>query len=370
MAKPSTTPEEPLTGEDSKPSPVSRARRSIGPTVAVWKWGEGISGLDCVRLEGIADTSDGVDEWNFQRQCDKAAPRPPEASTTPLEQSSSALCTYAVPPRPEETPAAVAPVLSLACGYGHAALLLSDGGLATIGWGDRRQVEYGRCGGIHEVDPVAVHFVECKGEEAPHSHDGRQRVCCSLENNLPGENPHEIETPLLQGAGFEKYPNRMKVSRGWNKGSPSPPREAGLMRVDVRGVACGRSHTAAFDWSGVLWTWGAGADGALGHGDRQPSNVPRRVRTRCSLQQRALNHGEWNLRSLACQHKELMGQYRLLMKLSMQPLRRIPNVSTTEGFFPVYNYVKSRIFVGKKSCALLRDNFVLKNILNAYGYPT
>lgn len=302
MAKPSTTPEEPLTGEDSKPSPMSPAGRSIGPTVAVWKWGESISGLDCVRLEGIANTLDGVDEWDFGRRCDKAAPRPLEASTTPLEQSSSALGTYT--DRSEETPAAVAPVLSLACGHGHAALLLSDGGLATIGWGDRRQIEYGRCEwGIHEADPVAVRFIDCEDEEASHSHSGRQRVCCSSEKNLPGENPHEIETPLLQGVGFDKHPNRVNWGRGWSKGSPSPPTGAGLMRVDVRGVACGRSHTAAFDWSGLVWTWGAGNGGALGHGDRQSSNVPRRVRTRCSLQQRMLM-------SLACQQKRLTGQYR------------------------------------------------------------
>lgn len=300
MTKPSTIPEEPLTGEDSKSSPVSRAGRLIGPTVAVWKWGESISGLDCVKLEGIANIFDGVDDWDFGKRCDKVAPRPPEASITPLEQSSSALETYA--DRSEETPAAMAPVLSLACGHGHAALLLSNGGLATIGWGDHSQVEYGDCEwGIHEADPVAVHFIDFGDEEASHSHNGPQNVCCSFENNLPEENPHEIETSPLQGVGFEKHPNCVKGGRRWSKGSPSLPRGAGLMRVDVRGVACGRSHTAAFDWSGLVWTWGAGDDGALGHGDRKSSNVPRRVRTRCSLQQRVL-------RSLACQHMGLTGQ--------------------------------------------------------------
>jgi alpha-tubulin suppressor-like RCC1 family protein len=42
-------------------------------------------------------------------------------------------------------------------------------------------------------------------------------------------------------------------------------------------AACGFSHTAAVTEDGLLYTWGQGTNGALGHGDFENAEIPRKV---------------------------------------------------------------------------------------------
>ena len=56
-----------------------------------------------------------------------------------------------------------------------------------------------------------------------------------------------------------------------------PARAAFGESVQIKGVACGRQHTAALCTEGDLWTMGAGRDGALGHGGKRNERAPRRV---------------------------------------------------------------------------------------------
>jgi hypothetical protein len=70
-----------------------------------------------------------------------------------------------------------------------------------------------------------------------------------------------------------------QLGLGDKKPRPSPtlvPRFA-AEGDSVAALACGASHTAALTARGRLFTWGSGAGGALGHGDRKDARAPRAV---------------------------------------------------------------------------------------------
>jgi len=48
-------------------------------------------------------------------------------------------------------------------------------------------------------------------------------------------------------------------------------------------VACAEFHTLALDGDGAVWSWGRGADGALGHGDDGGGDVAVPIRVNLSL---------------------------------------------------------------------------------------
>ena len=51
----------------------------------------------------------------------------------------------------------------------------------------------------------------------------------------------------------------------------------GLDGVEIDQVACGFNHTVALSKQGEVYTWGQGKQGALGHGDFEQQNVPKKV---------------------------------------------------------------------------------------------
>ena len=57
----------------------------------------------------------------------------------------------------------------------------------------------------------------------------------------------------------------------------TPKRVEALARTSVRALACGDWHTAALTSDGVVYTWGRGDDGQLGHGDTSCQLTPKRV---------------------------------------------------------------------------------------------
>lgn len=67
-----------------------------------------------------------------------------------------------------------------------------------------------------------------------------------------------------------------------------PPRLVESLRsVHVRHVACSGNYSCAVSESGEVYTWGCGKDGQLGHGDLKDSYTPRAVR---SLQSKLIRH--------------------------------------------------------------------------------
>ena len=59
----------------------------------------------------------------------------------------------------------------------------------------------------------------------------------------------------------ELHPSNMAVS--------TPERVAFPQDVKLRRVSCGHEHYAAVDMAGVLYTWGLGSLGKLGHDSEQ-----------------------------------------------------------------------------------------------------
>ena len=50
-----------------------------------------------------------------------------------------------------------------------------------------------------------------------------------------------------------------------------------LQGKHVKDIACGSSHSAAITSNGELYTWGQGAHGRLGHGDKADQPKPKQV---------------------------------------------------------------------------------------------
>jgi len=51
----------------------------------------------------------------------------------------------------------------------------------------------------------------------------------------------------------------------------------GLENVEIVEVACGYNHTVALSKEGEVFTWGSGKEGALGHGNHEQQNYPKKV---------------------------------------------------------------------------------------------
>ena len=68
-----------------------------------------------------------------------------------------------------------------------------------------------------------------------------------------------------------------QLGHGDRKDRFQPTLVEALKGVKVRSVAAGEYHTCAVTDDGALYTWGNGASGKLGHGDRQTQTIPMRV---------------------------------------------------------------------------------------------
>ncbi|ESQ28266.1 hypothetical protein EUTSA_v10018063mg [Eutrema salsugineum] len=74
-----------------------------------------------------------------------------------------------------------------------------------------------------------------------------------------------------------------------------PKRVTGVLQgVHVSYVACGLWHTSVLASSGQLFTFGDGSFGALGHGDRESSSVPREVENLSGLRVMKVACGVWH----------------------------------------------------------------------------
>ncbi len=71
--------------------------------------------------------------------------------------------------------------------------------------------------------------------------------------------------------------------------------------TDIRRVACGETHSAAVTATGQVYTWGRGAFGRLGHGDREDQPRPRIVEAlrEKRIIQIACGHGDGHTLALA-----------------------------------------------------------------------
>ena len=50
-----------------------------------------------------------------------------------------------------------------------------------------------------------------------------------------------------------------------------------LSQCPIKDFSCGEEHAAYIDSRGNLHSWGYGQDGQLGHGDKESSNIPKKL---------------------------------------------------------------------------------------------
>ncbi|KAJ4813984.1 Regulator of chromosome condensation (RCC1) family with FYVE zinc finger domain-containing protein [Rhynchospora pubera] len=167
---------------------------------------------------------------------------------------------------------------SVACGARHAALVTKQG--EVYSWGE----EYGgRLG--HGIDADSSHpklIMAISGLNIEHVACGEFHTCAvTMSGDLYtwGDGFH---SPGLLGHGND--------TSHWIPKQLCGPVDG----LHVSSVSCGPWHTAFVTSSGYLYTFGDGAFGALGHGDRESVREPRLVETLKEMRTVQVSCGVWH----------------------------------------------------------------------------
>ncbi|KAK4741385.1 hypothetical protein SAY87_024973 [Trapa incisa] len=167
---------------------------------------------------------------------------------------------------------------NIACGYKHAILVnrqgesfsWGEGSGGKLGHGSEFNIFYPKI--IDTLSGVGIELVAC-GEY--HS----CAVTVSGELYTWGDGDHNFG---FLGHGSESSCWIPKRVDGWLEG------------LQVSYIACGPWHTAVVASSFQLFTFGDGSFGALGHGDRTSSNIPREVEALRGLHATRVACGAWH----------------------------------------------------------------------------
>lgn len=169
-------------------------------------------------------------------------------------------------------------VHNIACGYKHAIVVNRQGEIFSWGEGSGGRLGHGSEFDISHpklidtLSGTSIELVAC----------GEYHTCAlTLSGELYTWGDGEHNSGLL-GHGSEAscwIPKRVSVC---------------LEGLHVSYIACGPWHTAAVTSSGQLFTFGDGFFGALGHGDRTSSIVPREVEALRGLCATGIACGAWH----------------------------------------------------------------------------
>lgn len=104
---------------------------------------------------------------------------------------------------------------------------------------------------------------------------------------------------------------RKNVVYLWGAGLPGPSLRVPtpLSIRDVRHISCGHSHCGLITANGLVFTWGAGDDGMLGHGSRTAVGAPRVVAALSKLKALAISCGAYHTGIIACEPSELQASW-------------------------------------------------------------
>uniref|UniRef100_A0A5B7BJ92 FYVE-type domain-containing protein n=1 Tax=Davidia involucrata TaxID=16924 RepID=A0A5B7BJ92_DAVIN len=169
-------------------------------------------------------------------------------------------------------------VHNLACGGRHAVLVTKQGEIFSwgeesggrLGHGVEEDVSYPKL--INTLSGMNIELVAC----------GEYHTCAlTLSGDLYtwGDGSHNSG---LLGHGSE--------ASHW-----IPKKVSGLIEgIQVSYISCGPWHTAVVTSGGQLFTFGDGTFGALGHGDRNSTSVPKEVETLKGLRTMRVSCGVWH----------------------------------------------------------------------------
>ena len=94
----------------------------------------------------------------------------------------------------------------------------------------------------------------------------------------------------------------------WGAGLPGAPLKVPtpLNIRDVRQISCGHTHCGLVTESGLAFTWGAGDNGMLGHGDRHTVTAPKMVAALSKLKAVFISCGSYHTGIIACESADLL----------------------------------------------------------------
>lgn len=95
---------------------------------------------------------------------------------------------------------------------------------------------------------------------------------------------------------------RKRVCYIWGAGLPGPPLRipTPLSIMDVKQISCGLTHCGLVTENGLVFTWGAGDQGMLGHGNRQTVMTPKSIITLTKLKALSISCGAYHTAVIAC----------------------------------------------------------------------
>lgn len=194
------------------------------------------------------------------------------------------------------------PQIAAGLGSGDAIVKLSCGVLHTVGITRSGQVLYW---GLNNSTPSRVEVINSKQQTIRDmasmalatvfvTHDGRALEWSAQTPTqvrivlLPDENDKIIQVAcggdhtllLTQSGRVSSFGARNQHGQlGRDCTSEEQMREAGYVEQvkNVAVIGCGASHSMCIDFNGNLYTWGQGAHGQLGHGDRESRSRPTKV---------------------------------------------------------------------------------------------
>ncbi|EFJ40404.1 hypothetical protein VOLCADRAFT_69571 [Volvox carteri f. nagariensis] len=151
-------------------------------------------------------------------------------------------------------------VSRVACAPRHAALITRNGELYTWGVGKDGNLGHGWCGDVPK--PRLLTRMGGRGVRAVACGEGAS-AAISAEQRL-----------FMWGKGIA---GQLGNGYAFPCAEPAPVIFPGLRDdVKVLAVSCGPYHTAAITEGGLLYTWGNGLFGRLGHGTQRDEYRPRR----------------------------------------------------------------------------------------------
>ncbi len=167
-------------------------------------------------------------------------------------------------------------VSSVSCGYAHTFAVAEDSGQPGVafswGWGEAGRLGQGLDDGIQTL-PGRVEMYQVPGAEDPLFWDQVEivEVACGQEHSLLRDDNGMVYSCGEFGSG--------RLGVGPCEDYLLSPRRitANLEDESIVKIVAGSVHSMALTNSGVVYSWGFGEAGALGHGDLMDRNEPKRI---------------------------------------------------------------------------------------------
>lgn len=194
---------------------------------------------------------------------------------------------FSTSPKDALSPKVLGPVLALntkevSCGSKHAVLVTKQGKIYSWGEGSG-----GRLGHGVDADVPNPKFISAFSELEIKS------VSCGENHTIAITVSGDLYT---WGDGIHNYG---LLGHGNEFSQWIPKRVSHMEGIHVSVISCGPWHSAVVTETGLLLTFGDGTFGALGHGDRCSTNIPREVEALKGLRVVTVSCGVWHTAAVA-----------------------------------------------------------------------